>query len=174
MDRVICKQTKEVVTKVFEEHFDHLVLFVNQFVKSIPIAEDIIQELFVRLWEADKLKNCTVAFLYICARHDAMNYLRDHPENENIDNVECNDWEADSIEEFPAYYDKLEDVFRAVQLLSPQCRTVLHKIYFENKHYAEVAKEMGVSVNTVKTHIYLAIKNLKKDFSMYFFLMPLL
>ena len=93
-----------------------------------------------------------------------MNYLRNRRVDVNIEDVDVTNWEIDNIEEIQSYFEILENLHRALQSLPPQCRKVLHKIYFENKHYAEVAKEMGISVNTVKTHVYLAIKTLKKDF----------
>ena len=60
---------------------------------------------------------------------------------------------------------QLERMYKAIESLSPQCREVLKKIYFEGKSYAETAEEMNLSLSTIKTHIYLAIKNLKKDFA---------
>lgn len=157
-------ESKENAIKMFEEHFNHLVLYVNQFIKSIPVSEDLVQDLFARLWENGKLTGCTPAFLYICIYHDAMNYLRDRRADVNIEDVDVASSEIDNVEEIQSYFETLENLHHALQSLSPQCRKVLHKIYFENKHYAEVAKEMGISINTVKTHVYLAIKTLKKDF----------
>ena len=69
-----------------------------------------------------------------------------------------------------AYMDKLERIYEAVESLPHQCKEVLKKIYFEEKSYVEVAEEMHLSLNTVKTHIYLAIKTLRQNF-VYVFIM---
>ena len=150
---------------MFKEHFDHLVLFVNQYVCSIAVSEDIVQDLFLKLWEKDRLTNETPTFLYTCARNAALNYLRTNRlESFSIEACDSFDIE-DQVEEQMAYMDKLERMYKAIESLSPQCREVLKKIYFEGKSYAETAEEMNLSLSTIKTHIYLAIKNLKKDFA---------
>ena len=162
---------KEMAVKVFEEHFDHLVLYVNSLVDDIPTSEDIVQDMFLKLWEKDRLEDYTLGFLYVCAKNAALNYLRtQNTDSFSTDNLEMFDME-DKVEEETAYMDKLEQIYQAIEALSPQCRVVLKKIYFENKSYAETAEEMHLSLNTVKTHVYLAIRSLKKDFAYIFFIL---
>ena len=165
-----CKKFKEKAVGVFQEHFEHLVLYVNSYVDSIPTAEDIVQDLFLKLWEKDRLTDCKPAFLYICAKNAALNYLR----TRNIDSFFVNSLELYDVEDDNeadlAYMDKLERIYEAVESLPPQCKEVLKKIYFEEKSYVEVVEEMHLSLNTVKTHIYLAIKTLRQNF-VYVFIM---
>ncbi len=40
---------REKAVELFNRHFNHLVLFVNQYTHSIPTAEDLVQDMFVRL-----------------------------------------------------------------------------------------------------------------------------
>lgn len=158
---------KDKAIELFNEHFNHLVLYVNQYIHAINVSEDIVQDLFVRLLEQGKLTTCNVAFLYICAQHDVLNYLRDHRKHISLDEIQELGPKEKSIEDVLIHMERLEEIRQAVDKLPPQCQTVLHKIYFENKHYAEVAQEMGLSLNTIKTHVYLAIKTLKKDFTVF-------
>ena len=160
-----------VAVELFKEHFNHLVLYVNSFVDSIPVAEDIVQDMFVKLWEKKDLSQCKSSFLYVCARNAALNYLRTQNlqtfEVERIDQVDV----SDDAEAQLAYMEKLEQIYKAVESLPPQCREALKKIYFEGKTYAETADEMHLSINTVKTHVYLAIKNLRQSFIYIFFIL---
>ncbi len=162
---------EKVAVELFKEHFNHLVLYVNSFVDSIPVAEDIVQDMFVKLWEKKCLAQCKPSFLYVCARNASLNYLRTQNlhafEVEQIEKVEM----PEETERQEAYMEKLERIYEAVESLPPQCREVLKKIYFEGKTYAETAEEMHLSVNTVKTHIYLAIKNLRQNFIYIFFIL---
>lgn len=170
MDPMTICSKKEMAVKVFDEHFDHLVLYVNSFVEDVPTSEDIVQDMFLKLWEKDRLTDYSLGFLYVCAKNAALNYLRTQKTDSfSTDNLEMFDM-ADQVEEETAYMDKLEQVYQAIEALSPQCRAVLKKVYFENKSYAETAEEMHLSLNTVKTHIYLAIRSLKKDFAYIFFI----
>ncbi len=155
---------KEKAIETFQEHFEHLVLYVNSFVDSIQTAEDIVQDLFLKLWEKDRFIDCKPAFLYICAKNAALNYLRTRKlESFLAESIDLFDMEDDNEAERD-YMDKLERIYEAVESLPPQCREVLKKIYFEEKSYAQVAEEMHLSLNTIKTHIYLAIKTLRQNF----------
>ena len=162
---------KEKAIELFSQHFNHLVLYVNQYTYDINVSEDIVQDLFARLWEQGKLSHCTIAFLYICAKNDVLNYVRDHHEYVSLDNVQDFGVKEKNIEDIMMHMEHLEEIRQAIDRLPPQCQTVLRKIYYENKHYAEVAAEMGISTNTVKTHVYLAIKTLKKNFTLYILLL---
>lgn len=157
--------------KLFEQHFNNLVLFVNQYTHSIPTAEDIVQDMFVRLYEKGKLHGNSQAYLYVCARHDACNYLRNKHEYAELDEIQSQMTDEANIEDTLVYFERLQEIQQAVNMLPPRCHEVLRKIYYENKHYEEVAAEMGLSVNTVKTHVYLAIKTLKKNFTLYLLLL---
>lgn len=162
---------KEKAIETFQEHFEHLVLYVNAYVDSIQTAEDIVQDLFLKLWEKERLVGCKPAFLYICARNAALNYLRTRNlETFPVDSIDRYAIEDDMEVEMD-YMNKLERIYEAVESLPPQCREVLKKIYFEEKSYAEVAEEMNLSLNTVKTHIYLAIKTLRRNFVYVFVLL---
>jgi RNA polymerase sigma-70 factor (family 1) len=51
----------------------------------------------------------------------------------------------------------------AIDDLPPQRREILQRIYFEEKKYQEAADEMGISLNTLKTHLKIALKNLRNQ-----------
>jgi len=156
---------KENAIEMFKEHFEHLVLYVNSYVDSIQMSEDIVQDMFLKLWEKGRLVDCKAAFLYICAKNAALNYLRTRRiESFQTDFIDSYEVEDNDNESDMDYMNKLERIYEAVESLPPQCREVLKKIYFEEKSYAEVAEEMHLSLNTIKTHIYLAIKTLRRNF----------
>lgn len=152
--------------EIFDTHFNHLVLYVNHYINSASVSEDIVQDMFVSLWQKRGRNTITPSFLYVCARNAAFTYIRLHPQkfisDSDIDLGRLKD--TDSMDEEMEYAKKLEEVREAIKNLSPQCREVLKKIYYENKKYAEVAQEMDLSLNTVKTHIYIAIKVLRSNF----------
>lgn len=153
-------------SELFDLHFNHLVLYVNNYIGSVAVSEDIIQDLFIKLWQKRNSVTITPSFLFVCARNSALTYLRLNKRKfippDDIVLREVSD--SFMVDEEIAYIDRLEEVRTAITKLSPQCREVLKKIYFENKKYAEVAEEMNLSLNTIKSHIYLAIKVLRGNF----------
>lgn len=162
-------KAEKAAIELFQEHFEHLVIVADHYVHSVSIAEDIVQDLFLKLWEKNRLTNATRGFLYTCARNFAINYLRDSSSKMTLHELTSDVYILDDQEEELNYMNRLEEVYKAIESLPPQCKTVLKMIYFENKRYTEVAEELGVSVNTVKTHIYLAIKTLRKNFSFFLY-----
>ena len=126
--------------------------------------------MFVRLLEKGQLLDSPPAYLFVCARNAARNYLRDRHEHVDLAEAQAAASADPGIEETLTYFERLQEIHDAVSELPPRCNEVLRKIYYENKHYDEVAAEMGLSVNTVKTHVYLAIKALKKNFTLYLLL----
>lgn len=159
-------ETEKEWGELFDTHFNHLVLYVDHYINSASVSEDIVQEMFISLWQKRERITVTPSFLYVCARNATFTYIRLHPQkfisDSDIDLGRLTD--ADSMEDEMEYMKKLEEVREAILKLSPQCREVLKKIYYENKKYAEVAQEMDLSLNTIKTHIYIAIKTLRNNF----------
>lgn len=162
-------ESEDDFDELFSAHFNHLVLYVDTIVKLHNVAEDIVQDLFVRLWEKRNSISVTPVFLYVCVRNASISYLRTKKITCNIDEVQLYDSEFNQLEQEIEYHKKIEEVAQKVMQLSPMCRKTIEKIYFENKKYNEAALELGISVNTIKYHLKTAIVTLKKDF-IYFIL----
>jgi RNA polymerase sigma-70 factor (ECF subfamily) len=174
---MISDQNKDqLLKKLFDKYFAHLVIFSKQIVRERTIAEDIVQEVFLGLWEKDKLKMESVNFLYSCVKNSSINYLhskkgKTHKVSDSIildvkdDSFSFND-EIEKMKE-------LELLYSAIEELPPQCKEVLKKVYLNDQKYADVAKELNISLNTVKTHMYKAFKLLRQKLSatslLYFF-----
>ena len=63
-------------TAWFERHGPAMVLLARQWVFDRAIAEDIVQEAFVRFWQARKDAKDPAAYLYACVKHCALDWLR--------------------------------------------------------------------------------------------------
>jgi RNA polymerase sigma-70 factor (ECF subfamily) len=59
------------------------------------------------------------------------------------------------------YDDRLEEAIEAMNDLPPRARDVFHKCVMEDRTYREVAEEMHVSINTIKTQMLRALKILR-------------
>ena len=78
-----------------------------------------------------------------------------------IDN-NLSDTEVD-IEGELLYVQHLKQIYMAVEKLPPACRQVFKEVYWGKRKYIDVANELNVSVNTVKSHMYMALATLKKS-----------
>ena len=128
-------------------------------------AEDVVQQLFIDIWNKWLYRNINVsvrAYLSAAIRNKCLNFLdkRKHYEKavrqyaETLEPVIKQD-ELPVI--LPAYMQ------RALNELSPQRLTAFHLVYMEEKSYKVAAREMGIKVNSLKTHLKTGLKFLRTN-----------
>lgn len=166
----------KIVKYLFDIYYQRLCLFSVQITNSLEQSEDIVQEIFIYLWEKKKqfpsesdlkaylyysVKNASIAFNTKNKRfsiEEIDNLLSYHPIDEKYDKQEL--------------LQKQKQILERLKKLSPEEHKVLSSIVFENKKYKEVAKDLGISVNTVKTYLARAYKKIRSHTSFFSFLFP--
>lgn len=150
------------VEDLFKNYYIQLVLYVFRIVKMRYVAEDIVQDVFLKVLEKHQGKDVDIQYLYVAVQHLAFNYLRDTkclingiPDNNLLDT------EVD-IEGELLYVQHLKQIYAAIEKLPPACRQVFKEVYWGKRKYVDVANELNVSVNTVRSHMYMALATLKK------------
>lgn len=130
------------------------------------IAEDVVQELFLTIWE--KRENIQPelnfeAYISTIARNLAYKYVeeafrKNHPMEEVDDIKLISDSEEDLIEA-----DSLREyLFNVISSFPEMRRKVFIMSRFENLSHAEIAQKLTLSERTVEAHIYQALKELRK------------
>lgn len=166
---------EEAFRKLFTEFYTALCLFAKRFVGEGEIAEDIVQEAFLKYWDRHiyfdnyyKIKS----FLYIVVRRDCLNYLRGKHKK-----LSMNEVSAVTSEEF-FHYQVMEDetyriLHRSIELLPPQMRRVINYA-LEGLKNAEIADKMNISEHAVHGYKKEAYKKLKGYLKEYYYLLILL
>lgn len=135
-----------------------------RYVQDISVAKDLAQEVFVTVWEKRETIKTPVPFLFTCARNAALKYLSNHSKQKfistNDNDLHDLQFLAQEDDDTIEYFERLEKISVLINRLPPQCKDVVKKIYFEKKKISVVAQEMALSVNTIKTHIKIAKKNI--------------
>lgn len=140
-----------------------------RFVKLPELAEDIVQETFLKIWEIrHRLRpdQSLGAYLYRISRNRAFKLLKKISRDEGLRNrvlaqaaIEVND--AEHTVQWRQYQQLLDN---AVSRLPAQRQKVFKLCRQNNKTYDEVANELGISRNTVKEHMVKAISDLRQYF----------
>lgn len=128
-------------------------------------AEDTVQNLFIELWERRaqvNINSSLKSYLQTSIHHKCLNTMQkkkivQRKFDEYISTLDPAD--AD----FP--YEKHESetaLAKLMDTLSSQQYLAFNLVHLEDKRYKDAAAEMGVSVNSLKTHLKLAIKGLKR------------
>lgn len=152
------------LTALIGRYYVPLVNFVLRYVETVDAAEDVLQELFVRLWErrAEQEIHGTVrAYLYTAARNSALHAVarrqaRGRAELSYATHV-GDDESSFDIALDVEQRDLAEIVRAAVAVLPERCREIFILSREHGLSYSEVAQTLGVSVSTVKTQMGRAI-----------------
>jgi RNA polymerase sigma-70 factor (ECF subfamily) len=155
-----------------ELYYPELCEYVVRFVGSADAAQDVVQDLFLHLWETRGPQDAirlTKAYLYTAAHNRALKYLRRR-------RVAAGWIERASREEAPAAESpselylrrELEDmVERAVAELPTRCREIFLLRRRDHLSYEEIAMRAGVSLGTVKSHMWRAAMMLREKLAPY-------
>jgi RNA polymerase sigma-70 factor (ECF subfamily) len=156
----------KIFSRIFEKYYAALCLFAERIVGA-ENAEDVIEELFVTLWNKQHVFNDEEhlkAFLYHSAKNACLDFLRSDG-RANVRNTKYAMLFDDTEESYLAEITRTEtirELHQAIDELSPQCRKVVRMGYFEGLSNAEIAEKLGVSVQTVKNQKAQAIALLRK------------
>ncbi len=174
--RKISEGEEEGLRQLFDLHYDSLCIYALKFLDSFDKAEDIVQEVFISFWEnnrADQINGGLGNYLVKAVKNNCLYYLRQSKRysHETVDALY--DLEIEEYEESTEMEEKKERLLEELTKLSPQARAVFEGIVSDNRKYKEVAEDLGISVNTVKTTYSRARKRLRRSVSsMVWFLIP--
>jgi len=166
---------KEVVFKqLFHKYFPRICVYAASIIKDDAVATDIAQDVFIRLWEK-KLSFKSIqsfkAYLYNSIKNTCLNYLRDKKENSSIELLTDITSKEEDIESLIIEAELSAKLFEAIMEL-PQARREVILLRINGMTIEDIAKELNVSLNTVKSHKKLAHKQLRDNLraAMYSFL----
>ena len=162
-DRLINGDEKE-----FKSLFDLLYVGMVQqatfYTNDFAVAEDVVQEIFVRLWEKrGELKSVQnlEGYLLLSVKNRCLNYL-EHQQVVDKYKQYCLLQEIqDDDDEDPEQF--IEDIGKLLDKLPEKRKMVLELCVIESKSYAEIADLLGISLNTVKDHVKKAYAFLREE-----------
>lgn len=179
MPERISVQTKSL-SKNFDEiyiiYFSRMKRFAKEYVLSDEDAENIVQDVFMVLWEKRdilEIRVDLVPYLFVLVKNKCLDYLRHK--------VVHNEYKQEiimklfSLEQMNYSFTSDEEIERfivdAINKLPDRCRNIFIKSRIEGKKYRQIAEELNLSVNTVENQMSLALKKLRVELKDY---LPLL
>jgi RNA polymerase sigma-70 factor (ECF subfamily) len=160
----------QALAEVYDRYGRVAYSLVLHVVRDAAIAEDVVQETFLRVWNRargfDAERGAFVPWLLSIARSRAIDYLRSASGRER----NAVEWEET---DHPSLYihtereilasDKARVVRAALLKLAPQQREVIELAYFGGLTQTEIAQRLGQPLGTVKTWVRTALKNLRDE-----------
>lgn len=164
---------EQALEVIFRTYYPGLVGFARRYVKMTEIAEELVQDLFLKMWsrrgslgEIDSVKT----YLFRAARNTALNHLRRRKlEHEWLEKEGTTITEERSLEGDEAVTESevAAAVRAAVDRLPPRCREVFMLSRDGGLTYGEIAKSLGISIKTVETQMGRALRALRESLKVY-------
>ncbi|MDE6451136.1 MAG: sigma-70 family RNA polymerase sigma factor [Odoribacter sp.] len=150
-----------------KEYYAALCATALKFVSSPEIAQDIAQEVIIRFWEKQEQQqnlHSVENYLFTMVRNESFNYLRSvRRENQRHQKLETPETEEPQIFNWLVEEETNQLLMTAINSLPAQSARILRLTLsgYENK---EIARLLEISINTVKTLKYGAIRKLREYF----------
>lgn len=143
---------------LFDRYHKKLALYIFRITKSMEISEDIVQEVFLKIWinrsELTEVKNFKT-YLFVISKNAAFNWLKSDARQSlmlDVIDVHHEALETESVETDERYL--LID--EAIDCLPDQQRKVYILSRHERLKYEEIALQMNISRETVKKYLQIA------------------
>jgi len=153
---------------VYDFYYNQIYTFVVQLLKSDVLAEEVVQETFLKLWKQGyrlrELKKLD-SFLIAVARNRSIDILRRNKLELKTARMRNQEWTEmhNETEESIILSDTRKMIQQAIDLLPEQQKQVYQLCHQEGLKYEEAAQRLNLSVLTVQSYMKLALKNLRKQ-----------
>ena len=171
----IRKGDVSVFERLFKKHYSNLCVFAENYVKEKPLAEEIVSEVFMKLWE--KRHNVVIhtsiqAYLYTSVYNNSLKQLEHmkvfrkyydyasymlekrellHPQSEHYPLANLISKEVE------------KEIQDAIDSLPDQCKEIFILQRFDDLSYDEIASKLNISINTVRTQLMRAMSKLRES-----------
>lgn len=165
------RQKQDWIAHVVQEHEQRLVMYVWRILGRLDLAQEVVQEAFLKLWKADqeKVELHAKAWLFRVCRNHAIDLIRKHKklsENEvDEERLISEDPKDHSIEKRMIKQEEASHLLNEVRKLSQKHQEVLRLKFEEELSYKEISAITGHSSSYVGVLLHEAIVKLRDRLS---------
>jgi RNA polymerase sigma-70 factor, ECF subfamily len=164
--KILTSDPEQLIKQVFDTHFFSLAFSATRYVKEYAIAEDIVQDVFVKLWQnIDELKHIEdlKGYLFKAVKNSSLNYIRHLNVKQKFDaNSEATHSVFEkSVEDCKIDEETNNKIHQAVSKLPDHWREAFVLSKYENLKYHEIARKMNISEKTVEKYISKSLQFLR-------------
>jgi RNA polymerase sigma-70 factor (ECF subfamily) len=160
---------------LFNAYYGQLFNYACEILKDHDLAEEVVEETFVRIWESRQqihIQTSIQSYLFRSVYNRCLNHLKHKKilEKHRLffqHHVNWEDYNTSYSFDFPLsrlLNKELENIVdQAISKLPDQCRTIFIMSRYDELKHEKIAEKLGISQNTVKTQISRALNKLRKD-----------
>lgn len=166
LQKIAVKDDRQAFGELYRNYFRKLFIFCLSIVRSKEPAEEIVNDVFVHIWEKRSLlkevENAEV-YLYVAVKNRSLDYIRKAPlfatEDINTISSESITFTLDP-ERLMITAEMKKKIEAAVDQLPPRCKLIFKLIKEDGLKYKEVASILELSIKTVEAQLTIAMKKL--------------
>ena len=158
----------EQFESLFRSSYVSLVRYAKTLIKDHDNAEEIVQDLFFRIWqdkEKIKIESSLNGYLFRSVHNRCLHYIEHnrvvarHAEEMSYRQSESQESPSDIL-----HYKELQArIARILERLPERCGKIFYMSRFEGLKYTEIAEKLSVSVKTVESNMGRALKEFRKE-----------
>lgn len=160
----------------FKEYYSPLCSYANSFIFDQDMCEDLVQEVFLKIWDKNPdINNSISSYLYRAVKNSCINQLKKTAQQAILPIEEVEDpieapFEINKEENIKLIKRKVET---AIENLPPRCREIFIMRRNMQMSYDEISETLSISKKTIENQMNSAIKKLrsqlnKSDLLIYF------
>ena len=168
--KVVTTIDSQTIESLFQDHYEGLCRYAFSILKNQDEAEDVVQKLFLKIWEKRKeleIQSYIKSYLFRAVYNSSLNELKRinkksmQEELENLPQLKTDDSE-------PILYQELEGrIEEALQTLPEKCGEVFQLSRFKDLSYKEISEQLNISIKTVENHMGKALKMMRMELQDY-------
>lgn len=161
---LIQKGNTQAYETIFNRHWESVYLKSFSILRDSKSSEDIVQDVFLRLWKNRKKIRILhfENYLHASVRNGSLKSLaRNKLADRHLNTLSTLEFVSTTEEELNAK--ELESlIFSSLEELPDRCKEIFLLSRFENKSNSEIAKSLKISQRTVENQLYRAVKHLRE------------
>ena len=167
------KADQKSYEKLYHDLFPSLVIFAKKYVGDDGLSEDIVQEVFIALWNNSSKINIHTSlksYLYSAVRNSAINHLEKKAveEKRKEKHLFPENTSTQEDEDLMLSQDVYHHIHNVIKSLPKKSREVI-MMSLNDMSISDIQDELNVSKNTVKTHKRRAFAVLREELKKHFF-----
>lgn len=155
---------------IFNQYYQPLVQYGNTFMKDIDEAEDVVQQVFVSVWEkreSTDIHTSLRALLYRAVHNACLNRIKQQKIRRDFAQSEVQQQSEASVSDPLQEKELKQKIEDAITLLPEQCAKIFRMSRFEQLKYQEIADQLGLSVKTIENQMGKALKLMRENLKEY-------
>ncbi|MEO6730331.1 MAG: RNA polymerase sigma-70 factor [Ferruginibacter sp.] len=165
----IASGSEPAFTQLFDRYKNDIYAHALHFTKSVQVAEEITQDVFIKCWTSRESLPEIInlqAWLFTLTKNGCFNSLKKMARQQRLSHslAHADEVADENVESYLAVKEQQDLLQKAIENLSDKQKLVFRMNRDQGMKNAEIAEQLNISPNTVKTHMVSALRSIRMFF----------